>query len=322
VPNEFEITEPQKICITAFVDDEKKNPDHFLRLIAKSLTVEYFAGDKLRVWRPHKDNDWRTLPFTSLVYLGDSEVEYYVSIKNAEKIRIEKNCCALLPCGSTFKFELPQRAPLSYCYISFTILNQIDALSLFDTPYLIKGEHGRQIGALMNDLAARHAGLLEQRSLDIPALITLNQRAFGMFQIILSESTLIYPDDKQFNGIRRISKVLDFIHKNMTGDISRKTLAGLMNLSETRFHYVFKEIMGVSPVDYLITARMRKAQHLLLFTDLSITEIAEDVGLNDVFYFSKQFKNYHHVSPLNYRKMYRPGNPAETCIGRGSPPDN
>jgi AraC-like DNA-binding protein len=70
--------------------------------------------------------------------------------------------------------------------------------------------------------------------------------------------------------------------------------------------------MGVSPVDYLITARMRKAQHLLLFTDLSITEIAEDVGLNDVFYFSKQFKNYHHVSPLKYRQAYRPANPAET----------
>jgi AraC-like DNA-binding protein len=186
-------------------------------------------------------------------------------------------------------------------------LDQIDALSLFDTPYLIKGKHGKQIGALMDDLAVCHAGLLEQNSLDISAIITLNRHAFSMLQIILSESTLISSDDKQFNGIRRISKVLDFIHKNMTGDISRKTLAGLMNLSETRFHYVFKEIMGVSPMDYLITARMRKAQHLLLFTDLSITEIAEDVGLNDVFYFSKQFKIYHHLSPLKYRQTYRPG---------------
>jgi AraC-like DNA-binding protein len=308
MPNESEIAEPQKICIATYVDDKNmEHPDHFLRFVTKSLTLEYFAGDKQRMWRPHKDHEWRTLPFTSIVYMGDSNSEYYALIKDAKKNRIGKNCCAVFPAGTTHKLELLQNAPLSYCYISFTVLDQIDLLSLFNVPLIITEDQGLQIGSILNDLADCHAGLLEQGSLNIPGLVTLKQHAFRLLQIILSVSTLIYNGDKQFMNIRRISEVLDFIHKNMTADMTRKILADMINLSETRFHYVFKEIMGVSPMDYLITTRMRRAQHLLLFTDLSITEIAGAIGLNDVFYFSKQFKSYYHVSPLKYRQMYRPG---------------
>ena len=77
-----------------------------------------------------------------------------------------------------------------------------------------------------------------------------------------------------------------------------------MHLSETRFHYVFTEIMGSPPMEYLMKMRIKKAQQLLIFTEKSITEIAAEAGISDVFHFSKQFKNINSLSPLKYRQLY------------------
>ncbi|MBK1875442.1 helix-turn-helix domain-containing protein [Pelagicoccus mobilis] len=76
-------------------------------------------------------------------------------------------------------------------------------------------------------------------------------------------------------------------------------------MSYTSFRRLFKQHTGLSPNQYLLELRIRKAQSLLTNTTLSVQRISEETGFESSFYFSRFFKQRMGLSPLNYRKAHR-----------------
>ena len=67
-----------------------------------------------------------------------------------------------------------------------------------------------------------------------------------------------------------------------------------------------KEETGEPPINYLIKLRLEKAREQLESqTEDSVKTISNSVGYEDVYYFSKLFKKYYGMSPLNYKSNYR-----------------
>ena len=76
-----------------------------------------------------------------------------------------------------------------------------------------------------------------------------------------------------------------------------------MYLSPVYISKIFKEETGESPINYLIKIRLEKARDILLkSSDSTIKNIANEVGYEDAYHFSKLFKKYYGISPLYYRK--------------------
>lgn len=76
-------------------------------------------------------------------------------------------------------------------------------------------------------------------------------------------------------------------------------------ISYSSFRRLFKQHTGLSPNQYLLELRIRKAQSLLTNTILSVQRISEETGFDSSFYFSRFFKQRAGLSPLNYRKAFR-----------------
>lgn len=83
-------------------------------------------------------------------------------------------------------------------------------------------------------------------------------------------------------------------------------LASASGYSADHFSRIFKNVLGQSPQEFTLLARIDRARQLLLETALSIGEIASALGYQDVFFFSKQFKQKTGVTPTGYRKMESP----------------
>lgn len=81
-------------------------------------------------------------------------------------------------------------------------------------------------------------------------------------------------------------------------------LGARFNMSACHLQKMFKRYVGQSPTDYLIGQRMLKAKELMRTTDKSIGEIASLVGVTNVGYFSRQFKQQEGLSPQEYRKLW------------------
>jgi len=76
----------------------------------------------------------------------------------------------------------------------------------------------------------------------------------------------------------------------------------------TRFHFIrlFKAIFGETPQKYRSRAQVEKAKHLLILSDLSITEVCMAVGFSSLGSFSALFSHRVGMSPSEFQRRYRP----------------
>ena len=65
---------------------------------------------------------------------------------------------------------------------------------------------------------------------------------------------------------------------------------------------LFRRYMGTTPYNYLVNFRITQAKELLVLTDHSVSEIAQEVGFGDASNFSTRFAKATGQSPLQYRK--------------------
>lgn len=114
------------------------------------------------------------------------------------------------------------------------------------------------------------------------------------------------------NSVRIISdaeasaeELLTYIKSNLTQDLSNTALASLMNMSVRSFIRYFKTVTGYTPAKYVTFTRMSVAKNLLEETELSIPQIMDRVGIDDLSLFSKLFKKHYSHSPRAYRKHLR-----------------
>ena len=107
-------------------------------------------------------------------------------------------------------------------------------------------------------------------------------------------------DEPSFDRV--IDNVISEIREHYTEDISLTSLATKYNLSMARLSEMIKENLKVNFSDYIASLRIQRAKELLRDESISIQEIAEIVGYNDYFYFTKVFKKVEGISPSKYRK--------------------
>jgi YesN/AraC family two-component response regulator len=101
---------------------------------------------------------------------------------------------------------------------------------------------------------------------------------------------------------KMIDNVVSDIREHYTEDISLTSLAAKYNISMGHLSKMIKEHLQVNFSDYIASLRIQRAKELLRDESISIQEIAEIVGYNDYFYFTKVFKKVEGISPSKYRK--------------------
>ena len=108
--------------------------------------------------------------------------------------------------------------------------------------------------------------------------------------------------DSRKRRLERLNTVLDYIQMNYTKQISNRELADIIHLSEDRFNHLFKESMGMPPLQYMNEVRMKKAMNLLKRKEGTVLEIADSVGFTDYNHFGRQFRRYYGCAPSEILK--------------------
>jgi len=98
-----------------------------------------------------------------------------------------------------------------------------------------------------------------------------------------------------------IQRSANFINQNYAA-IRVSDVVEYVGFTRSYFSTLFKKHIGISPQEYLTLCRLKRSCELLLYTDLSVQDIAARVGYEDQFNFSRIFKKHYGFSPANYRK--------------------
>jgi AraC-like DNA-binding protein len=131
------------------------------------------------------------------------------------------------------------------------------------------------------------------------SLLAASGAAWHMLTLL---AALTSEDDRRA-GV--IEDARDYLRGHIAERISVASLAQKAQLSPSHFAALFKRQVGFPVLKYQTQLRMSRARELLDTTDQSVGSIARQVGYDDAFYFSRQFRTVHGTSALGYRAQHK-----------------
>ena len=128
---------------------------------------------------------------------------------------------------------------------------------------------------------------------------TLDNLCSDLFSAL---NEMIAPLDKtNINSNELWIKISDYIEKNYTKRIQVSDICSEFFISSKTLYNVTMANTGKSYLEYLTFFRLEKAKKLLRTTPMSVSEIAEKVGIKDHYYLNRIFKKFTGVTPLQYK---------------------
>jgi AraC-like DNA-binding protein len=117
-----------------------------------------------------------------------------------------------------------------------------------------------------------------------------------------AKSILLNDLDGLFNDTR-IGTAIQYIKQNLTNkDLTVELLAKKVCMSTSHFHKKFKNTLGVSPIDYINSEKIKFSKKLIKESkDMRMSEIAFHSGFNNVSYFNRQFKKHEMMTPQQFK---------------------
>ncbi len=112
-----------------------------------------------------------------------------------------------------------------------------------------------------------------------------------------------------------LAPLLDWLQDHLDQPIDVPAMASRAGMSERTFSRQFRSQLGATPLQWLRTIRIRRAQEILERTDRPIEEIATLSGFESPVTFRVRFHNLVGLSPMAYRHNFRGRAEATTQVG-------
>lgn len=127
-----------------------------------------------------------------------------------------------------------------------------------------------------------------------------------IIRILQTENQRIYAQ-KSFETPKneRLSFIIDYIRQHLDEPMTVEDLSRKVYMSSSHFHRVFKNELGISPIDFINNERIKLATSLLHNPRKKIKDIYMECGFNSLSYFIRMFKRKKEVSPKAYQKQIK-----------------
>ena len=102
----------------------------------------------------------------------------------------------------------------------------------------------------------------------------------------------------------RMKQMLRFVEEHYAEELTVERIAADAALSESACLRSFRQVLGITPIQYVKQFRVEKAAELLRSTQLKTGEIGAECGFADGSYFIKTFREIKHCTPKEYRKRF------------------
>lgn len=186
-----------------------------------------------------------------------------------------------------------------YCHFTSFVSGQesMRLSNILSFPYCIRPHNSQEVKELFQMLMEAHEAdyvhsILRQKSL-----------LYELINMFLDGEDYTFKKDllASLNGF---PKVIEYIHNNIQKKITNDELANLMHLHPNYFNTVFKKHVGETPIQFINRVRIEKGKALLSKEKCNISDLPEQLGYRDIYYFSKAFKKSTGMSPRLYRKLH------------------
>lgn len=137
------------------------------------------------------------------------------------------------------------------------------------------------------------------------------QLLLAQLAILVNRNASVDFESVERNGhtvtTKSVQQMLQYIDDHFADDLTVDRLADVFHYTPGHIWRLFKDEIGLSPVEYINERRLSEAKTYLLTTDKSISAIAHEIGFRHASYFSQVFRKQSGLTPREYRAAQFPG---------------
>lgn len=250
-------------------------------------------------------------PFVRMFYVKNGKAVLHLTDRD---ITVTSGHIYLLPSYTPHAYECDPEFEFYYLFIYQRKMDISKMFDIYDFPYEVKSNVATQL------LFENYCNLYPQLALPSrDAEAFLNHQAYrdyahafmqmewyerlqlhGLVEILISYFVK-HATRKQIVSDERIIKILEYVNNNVCHTISVEDLADKACLTKSYLIRIFRQNLGITPLQYVIQKKIQYSQTLLLDSDMSINEVARAVGIPDVSYYIRLFKKNLGFTPQEYR---------------------
>ncbi|WP_219834110.1 AraC family transcriptional regulator [Paenibacillus sp. R14(2021)] len=277
--------------------------DSELTAETKRLRKEASRKQPLPLWNYHDEIEL-------LLILRGEMTAYY----GEEQLVLRKGDVALFGSAEPHTTMHTKDSPLSYLVFQLNLRKYWDQstissmmhfaelirpLSALNYIFSENREVRMRIAALIRDIYT------EMNEMQLGYELAVSSRIKSILLLLLrgdSRKLLHYHDELLFERLR---PVITYVEEHLSEKLTVETMSGMLNLSYTHFLKTFKKALGMTFTDFVVFKRIKRAEQLLLTSDISIAEAAEAVGMSNLGHFYQLFNRLNDCSPKQFRDRLR-----------------
>ncbi len=220
---------------------------------------------------------------------------------NNKLYHLKKDDIFLIPKNHPIRYFADDENPWEYMWITFD--------GEMATTYLDHMELSAETPVIHSTIPTKVYLPIIQKILDTNELTLANEikRVGYLYEIIstiIDAQAAVKRERQQYDysGATYVDYALQYIKFNYD-HIKVNDIAQYIGINRSYLTSVFKKQLNISPQEYLVSYKLKKAAELLQLTHMSIQDISASVGYDNALTFSKIFKQTYGICPKKYRSQ-------------------
>ena len=291
----------------------KLTEEKYLKTLVENRTIHTLDNCELNVFETYTQSDLVSLLFNDFVVTSMLRGKKVMHLLDDPAFEYLPGESVLVPAGVTMKIDFPEASNHTPTQC---IALAIDNNKIQQTLQNLNEKHPRQgsnpywqfnknnyhfcnnieLTQIMNKVINHCSSTLPCK--DILADLALQELIVNIIQIQNLKS-VEEVDDKN----NPLSFIITYIKANITDEINLEALSKKACMSKSTFYRTFKKEFGLSPNEYIINERIKKAKQLLQQTKATIKSVCFECGFSDVNYFARLFRSLEGIPPSQYQEI-------------------
>ncbi len=262
-------------------------------LITSAGNIRPRSAKEFYTIRPEGREDYQ------LIYVADGCVHFRFAEDDPDTV-VEKGNMVLFWPGQYQHYTLYSAEHGDFYWVHFT---GSEAESLLTDLQIPRDRNVFWVGTMSDCRWMLHQTIreLQLRQTHYEELLRMNLR--HLLTLVHRNMTEQEAPKQSFHG--EVIQSLTYFERHWADNVSIEDYAVRNRMTPCWFRQKFKEYMGCSPLQYIISLRMTNAMNLLENTDYNITQISYAVGYENVSYFRRLFQKHTGMTPGEYQRSKR-----------------
>ncbi|MCX6313653.1 MAG: AraC family transcriptional regulator [Sphingobacteriales bacterium] len=291
------------------------SPENSLKTLVENRTVYNLEHCELNLFETYQQSALVPLKFNDLVVTSMLKGKKVMHLFDKEGFDYLPGESVIIPSNIEMKIDFPEATldnPTQCLALAIESKKIEDTLNFLNEKYPKEGqnnfwkldennfffENNEEMAELINKIIQ----ICRSSSVFKDALADLSLQEL-LVKIVQSQTLKGIDRDNVKMSNPYLAQIIDLIKANLTEKIKLKTIADRSGMSASSMYRLFKNELGISPVEFILMEKIKIAKQYLSDKHVYIKNVSYEAGFEDSNYFIRVFKQYEGITPKQYQQL-------------------